>query len=462
MRRRGAGVLAIVWFVECAAAEAAMTTEQRLRALEALVQQQQQEIQQLRGELRQQKGDTAAQQQAAPADDGKKTAEKKTAEKKATASIPAWVGKLTPFGDVRVRQEGFYNQAKPREGGGSAIHARNRTRLRWRLGLKYTHSDELSLTTRLASGNPDDPISTNETLEGSFSRKNVNLDWAYITVAPGESFGIRPGLLTVNAGKFPNPMFKVGEMVFDEDLSPEGFNETVALLGQPIGPLDQVKLHAQQWTFEEVSNAQDGWMFGGQVNPTAHFGNVLLEGGIGQYWWLNSDFIAQAANTNSAIRPFTTNLLTTMIDDEGETVITGFAGAFNQTNLTLAATVPDAVGSMPFKVFGDYVYNWDAPDDNAHGFMTGVRLGSPKDQGDWAAGLLYEYLERDATLGTFAWSDFGNGGTNQQGPVLQLDYQLLKPLTLTARGYFTRLIEAPPTLDNRTQIRMQLDAQVRF
>jgi hypothetical protein len=453
------------------AAEAAMTTEQRLRALEALVQQQQEEIKQLRGELRRQRDE--APQQAERADDKTKAAKAddkaKPADKK-TAALPEWVNKFTPFGDIRIRQEGFYRQ--PRGGDDPPDHARNRTRYRWRLGLKYAYSEELGATIRLASGNPDDPISTNETLEGNFTRKNVNLDWAYLTVAPGKSFGMRPGLLTVNAGKFPNPMFKVGEMVFDEDLSPEGFNETVALLDQPIGPLDQVKLHVQQWSFEEIADAQDGWMFGGQVNPSLHFGNVLVEAGVGQYWWLNPDSIAVAGNTNSTICGLTTNLVNAEVDGvplqasgcpgDDDAVVTGFAGGFNQTNLTLAATVPDVVGSMPLRMFGDYVYNWQAPDGDAAGFMTGVRLGNPKDKGDWAAGLLYEYLERDATIGTFAWSDFGNGGTNQQGPVLQLDYQLLKPLTLTARGYFTRLIDAPPTLDNRTQIRMQLDALLRF
>jgi hypothetical protein len=435
-----------------------MTTEQRLRALEALVQDQQKEIKQLRQELRDKKGAAPATDEVAKPDEPKAVDK----EKKATAALPDWVNKFTPFGDIRIRQEGFYNQGKSSVPGSTRVHARNRTRYRWRLGLKYVYSDELGATIRLASGNPDDPISTNETLEGNFSRKNVNLDWAYLTVTPGKSFNMRPGLLTINAGKFPNPMFRVGELVFDEDLSPEGFNETVALLDKPCGPLDQVKLHAQQWSFEETANEQDGWMFGGQINPTAHVGNVVLEGGVGQYWWLSPDSIATTANTNSTIRGLLTNSLSTVIDDDGDTVITGFAGGFNQTNLTLAATVPDVIGSMPLKAFGDFVYNWEAPDDASHGFQTGVRLGNPKDAGDWAAGLLYEYIERDAVLSTFSWSDFGNGGTNQEGPVLQLDYQLFKPLTLTARGYFTRLIDEPADFHNRTQVRLQLDALLRF
>src|SRR5262245_61591003 len=227
MRRSRAVVLAAgVWMATTVSAGAAMTTDQRLRALEDLVRQQQDEIKQLRGELRQQKAiGTATQQQAERAEE-----QGKATDKKVTASIPEWVNKFTPFGDIRIRQEGFYNQPTPKATGGAPIHARNRTRFRWRLGVKYAYSDELSATFRLASGNPDDPISTNETLDGSFSRKNVNLDWAYLTITPGATFGMRPGLLTINAGKFPNPMFRVSELVFDDDLSPEGFNETFSLL----------------------------------------------------------------------------------------------------------------------------------------------------------------------------------------------------------------------------------------
>jgi hypothetical protein len=273
--------------------------------------------------------------------------------------------------------------------------------------------------------------------------------------------GLRPGMINVTAGKFPNPMFRVGELVFDDDLSPEGFNETIQVLGQPVGGLDQVKIHLQQWTFKEVANAQDGWMFGGQINPTGHVGDVQLEGGLAQYWWLNDDFVAQAGNTNSVIKA-SNGMNAVELGPDGKT-ITGFDGAFNQTNATFAATIPNVAGTMPLKFYGDYVYNWEAPDSRAHGALGGVRLGNPKEQGDWAASLLYEYLERNAVIGAFTWSDFGiGGGTNLQGPVVALDYQLFKPLTLTARSYFTKYIDAPADMNNRMSVRLQLDAQLRF
>jgi hypothetical protein len=437
-----------------APAGAAMTTEQRLRALEDLVRQQQQEIKQLRGELGQQKAiGNATQQQAERAEE---TA--KTTEKKATASLPEWVNKFTPFGDIRIRQEGFYNQ-QTQKAGGSSVDARNRTRFRWRLGVRYTYSDELSATMRIASGNPNDPISTNETFGSEWTPKHVNLDWAYLTVAPGKTFGIRPGLFTVNAGKFPNPMFKVGEMVFDDDLSPEGFNEAIQVLEHPVGILDQLKINLEQWNNQEVANAGDGWMFGGQLNPTAHVGNVLLEGGLGQYYWLNPDLIAQASNTNSTL------VLSNLVDKatvSGKSTIIGFQSGFNQTDLTLAATIPNIAGTMPLKFFGDYVYNWQATDSNANGAMGGFRLGNPVDAGDWAGALYYEYLQQEAAIGDFTFSDFNNGGTNLKGPVVQLDYQLFKPLTLTARSMFTNYIDPSDTINNRTQVRLQLDAMFRF
>ena len=65
-------------------ANAAMTTEQRLRALENLVREQQQEIKALRGELKQQKAvGNATQQQAERAEESAKATDKKV-----VASIP--------------------------------------------------------------------------------------------------------------------------------------------------------------------------------------------------------------------------------------------------------------------------------------------------------------------------------------------------------------------------------------
>jgi len=451
MRQRiaqGLAVLALLGM--CVPARAAMTTEQRLEALERLIRSQQEEIRQLRNELKQQKAvGTATQQQAERAEEQAKTVEKKQTT---MSKVHEQLSKFTPFGDFRLRYEGFFDQATKE---GTKTTARNRVRIRYRLGFTYKYSDELSATIRLASGNPDDPISTNETLTGDFTRKHVNLDWAYITVTPGQTFGWRPGIFSMTGGKFPNPIFRVGQMVFDDDLSPEGFSETLTLLDHPYGGLDQVRIYGEQWTFNEVSNGSDGWMFGGQINPVGHVGDVVLEGGIGQYWWNNANLIAQALNTNSSL--VNTNLVYKMADGD----VVAYQSGYYETNVTAAATIPEVAGK-PLKLYVDYVHNWQAVNHDSNGIMGGLRFGQTKQAGDWDLWLYYEYLQQEAAISAFTFSDFGNGGTNVQGPVIALDYQLFDPLTLTATSYFTSLIDPPPDLDNRMQVRVQLDAQIKF
>jgi hypothetical protein len=118
---------------------------------------------------------------------------------------------------------------------------------------------------------------------------------------------------------------------------------------------------------------------------------------------------------------------------------------------------------MPLKFFLDYVYNWQAATDEAQGVMAGVKFGQPKVRGDWALSALYEYLGQEAAVSSFVWSDFGYGGTNVQGPVFELQYQVLDPFTITARTYLTNYIVArnPPTT-NPTLVRLQLEGIVRF
>jgi hypothetical protein len=232
---------------------------------------------------------------------------------------------------------------------------------------------------------------------------------------------------------------------------------------------------------------EDGWMFGGQVNPSFHIGDVQVEAGIGQYWWLNPDTIAIATSKNStsftssgapvANSSFNSSLANTNLvvnqtiqpptptggkKPASFTAITGFQSGFNQSNLTLGATVPNVLCGQPLRLFADYVYNWEAVNDDAHGWQAGLRLGQTKAKGDWSVYSLYEQLEQEATISAFTWSDFGTGGTNQEGPMVGIDYQLLNPLTVSARSWFTNVLNRTPNVRNPTQARLQLDAIVKF
>lgn len=433
---------------------AADPLEDRVRALERALGEAQQEIKTLRKELDERNEAPAATPPAATAAAPAPAAPSQA--EKTIAAVAEKLSRFTPMGDVRVRYEGFYNRPGAR---GSEIHERDRARVRARIGFVYTHDDEISATVRLATGNPDDPISTNVSFDNAFSRSSINLDWAYLTFTPGERFGIRPGLLTLTGGKFPTPVFKTGEMLFDNDLSFEGFTETVSLLDAPRGALEQLQLHAIQASFAEVSNGADGWMIGGQIHPRANLGPVVVEGGVGHYWWHKPDLIAQELNSNSALA--NSNLLTTRTTPTG-TVITGYQSGFNHTDLALAATVPNGPFAQPLTFFGDVLYNWEAKDDRDQlGLRGGASLGKTKKQGDWALAAYYQRIEREAAISAFTHSNFG-GGTNQQGPALQVAYQLLDPVTLQATSYFTNFIDRPAGTTNPTQVRLQLDAKLKF
>ena len=116
-------------------------------------------------------------------------------------------------------------------------------------------SDEVLAGVRLVSGDANDPISTNETLTNLFTRKPVAIDHAYIMLTPKETIGLGDfawNPITLYAGKFTNTFFKpravmVSELIFDDDLSPEGLAETFTLYEGSEGLLRRFQLNAAQW-----------------------------------------------------------------------------------------------------------------------------------------------------------------------------------------------------------------------
>jgi len=128
----------------------------------------------------------------------------------------------------------------------------------------------------------------------------------------------------------------------------------------------------------------------------------------------------------------------------------------------VAVTIPNLVLNQPLRLFTDYVYNWEAATDDAHGWQSGLRLGQTKVKGDWSLYGFYEHIGQEAAISAFTYSDFGLGGTNVEGPVVGVDYQLLNPLTITARSHFVNFINRPAGMTNPTLTRLQLDALVKF
>jgi hypothetical protein len=103
----------------------------------------------------------------------------------------SWTQKAKLSGDLRYRYETIDQEGK---------NLRIRERIRTRIGLDATVTPELSLGFRLATGSPD-PVSTNQTLTDSFSRKSVGLDLAYF------DYHDVVRSYSIVGGKMKNPFF---------------------------------------------------------------------------------------------------------------------------------------------------------------------------------------------------------------------------------------------------------------
>lgn len=406
---------------------------------------------------------TQAEQQAKAVEELKKTT---VADVKKSVD---WLNRFSFFGDIRVRHEGFYQDH---------VNSRNRQRLRLRFGARLTVSDELEGGLRLVSGDPNEIVANNQTLTDVFTRKPINIDNAYVTIRPGKTLGLEKPLFSLTAGKFSVPFFRPravmgSEMIFDEDLTPEGLSEEITLLeGQAGDVMRSIKLVAGQWAAKEFAEDRDAFMLGEQIQvalaPTA---KTQVTFAAADYYFMRSDALAQERNRNAQLSMTNSVILRDGTVVKGGNVITPssqnpiqrFAGGFHILNVGAQLAWDTGYAKWPFTLMVDVAHNFQSKfgDDNA--YLVGVGLGQTRNPGDWAVSALWTRVETDSVLSMFTLSDYGRrGGTNVQGPIAKLDYMLLPRLTLTAKGYFVNLIDRPSGLTNSTVNRVQFDALFAF
>jgi hypothetical protein len=396
---------------------------------------------------------------------------------------------ITPFGDLRTRYEGFYE---------NNLNARNRFRMRARLGLNVVPTDEISASFRLATGNSDDPISTNQSFERTFTRKPVSFDWAYMTIKPGSTFGLAPGWGGIVGGKFGVNSYRVSEMVFDDDLSPEGATETINFIEQKEGFLRSLRVSGFQWIVDELAAANDPWMFGGQVVGDMAFGSVATWSvGMADYHYEDLDEVAAKFISPTKTDPKDPTKTVPNGDRNGQLAtsnavtkdglgnITGYESGFNilNWNSELSFANPFFGLGIPAGVFGEFAYNTLAKNPRDFGLAIGFGIGkagkgwynnSLKNQFDWGASYTWERVEQDAVFAVFSYSDLDyvnsaatqKGSSNQTSHILRLDYMLLPNLQLTLKNHFINVLDRDkatvPLNGNPTLVRLQADVQFKF
>ncbi len=368
---------------------------------------------------------------------------KRAIGREAKVKAPSFIDQMAWSGDFRVRMENFSMEKNPTTGVKIADD-RLRYRMRARLGFESKYKEWATFGVRFSVGG-DDPVSTNQSFENTFSRKSANFDLAYISLKPPKL-----SWLQVDAGKIKNPIWQTAissPLHYDGDVTPEGIAEKLAWT---FGSTKQHKLFANlgQFVLEEVGgNVNDQFLFEFQGGVEAKFKRVKFTGALGYYFTRNLEMMGviagdqpagaavPASQTTSPNRGNTTQQPggagTTLFFLEDFKVFTGrLEAAWSVSDKPLMGKTPFLV-TLSFEYITNMASAYENPiilgaaiGDETEGYSFQVALGEAKTKGQWQAAYQYKYLEADATWDSITDSDWGSGGTDRRGHVIKIAYNL--------------------------------------
>lgn len=408
------------------------------------------------------------------------------------------LGPIAFSGDMRLRGEPFF--------GGPSDESLDRMRVRFRARFNAVANlgSQFRTGITLASGDINDPTTTNQTLTGFYARKPIALDQAFVEYRPKQL-----KFLTLVGGKFRYPWYNT-ELTWDKDLNPEGVAETFAFdVHTPV--LKRVAVVAFQLPFAEVANTsasdkhiQQQITYGGQLQTTWKLiPRVELSAYSGFYWFDGSDSIAYGLARASSRNPQTplvgllplgtgnpvqnsiyATTATNVVTVGGVSYPTGtttvynaqFASQFALFDNIARFDIDTGHPRWPIRLVGDYVQNTEAcanlsniaaPPANTssvtysqknnfncvsnqrRGYWAEASVGRLDKKGDFQIDYARIYIEREAVLSNFNYSDIRQGSNvtqhrfdtfYQADPRVQLGFTALigRPLAST-EPWLTRL-----------------------
>jgi hypothetical protein len=415
------------------------------------------------------------------------------------------LGPISISGDIRAREEPFFGG--PPDGSMDRARASVRARLNFLADLGPQFQAGISI----ASGDVNNPISTSQTLGVFYTRKAFALDQAFITYKPSE---FKP--LTVTAGKFRYPWYST-ELTWDKDLNPEGAAETFTFPLENIPVLKRIALVGFQLPFAETTpystskNIVQSMTYGVQLQTTWQLmSHLTLSAYTGYYDFQNADAIAIAlakASTKNPTTPWsgalalsagntdqnsiTTTTSANIITINGKAYPTGvtnisnaqFGSKFGLFDTIARLDWETGNAKWPVTFIGDYVQNTRAcanveniqpkPANTAslvyaqttnfpcesnqrRGYWLEGRVGRLAQKRDWQFGYTRIFIEREAVLSNFNYSEMYQG-TNVSEHRFDTFYMFQNNIQLG----FTALIGKPLGLQGVGQPwleRLQFDA----
>lgn len=350
-----------------------------------------------------------------------------------------WWERLTFYGDLRGRYEGFFQDDTP---------TRHRERFRARFGMRTPIAEGLELNIRLASGDAADVTSTNQSLTDFLNRKPINLDQLSLAYTPAKA---KP--LTLGFGKYGFPLTRT-QMVWDDDVNWEGTYEQVTFTaGSPV----TFRVVGVQSPINEVGAGEDAFMFGQYGQASFRAGRHTVQLSIADYAFTNPDQIAVALDQRTVIRTQNTNALRR--NAAGRVI--GYASGFNLVDVIAQVTFNTGRAHYPFIAVVDVVRNTRAASGEDSGVWVVASYGRAASVNTFAAIYTFARVERDAVVSAYNFSDMGPA-TNVMMNMSTFSYMPRSRVNLDVIAILTRLIDPVAGERNPLLARIQVDARVSF
>lgn len=413
--------------VSTAAGAAEASLEERVRALEAAYQQLLKENAELRAMLGA-RGARASVPEASSQPVQSGTNGKDTITPIEGEVAASELSRLSVGGDFRLRYE--YNAGV----GNTAV--RDRGVLRARLGATYRASDRLTLGARLATGDPDDPNSTDIMLADFVDDLSASLDLAYAR--------LQLGALEVTGGKFPNPFLR-SELVWDGDVNPQGLTFTYRL---PAAGGISPRLTAIHFLVEEQAGSSGSAMNGLQLG--------FARAGMGP-WSFDAAVAYYDYELDSLVGAGPGDLRSNLLTPDG----TAYLSDFDLLDTVVAVTYAPVGTRWPVRGTLDLVRNLGAATAADTGYGIDLAFGKIANAGDVRFTYGYAVVETDAVLAAFS-HDNTTLATNYRQYTLAIDYLLTPNIVLNGTWYRYREKERRnPALDGWLD-RVRLNFMVQF
>ena len=345
------------------------------------------------------------------------------------AAETSWTDTIRWKGDFRYRYETFNVEGVP---------DRDRNRVRARAALIADVTPDVEVGLGLATGG-DDPVSTNQTLGGGGSTKDIRLDLAYFNYS---------GFTNTNilGGKFSNYIHKAGKnaLLWDGDWRPEGTGvawDNGMFFANGLGTWIESDSKKDQ-SFAYLTQAGIKLPLGDAVKLTAGVGYHNFDTkGNGSYFGDDNDFFG-----NSFECPNPQDLSTCIY-------------LYDYEELELFADLGFSLFDRPVLLFANYVQNQAADEDDT-GYAFGFNYGKASNKGAWQFGYVYQRLAADAVLGLLTDSDFGGGGTNSKGHILKGSYAIHRNFNANATYFINDVgLKSDSPIDFK---RLQLDLSFKY